>query len=64
MYIAFLQPFFEACLEFNNRIEADKYVSRVLPENKVACYVKLGWVYQFIEVLTVVKVLARQTYLE
>ena len=42
MYIAFLQPFFEACLEFNNRIEAEKYVSRVLPENKVACYVKLG----------------------
>ncbi|KAM7431229.1 Vacuolar protein sorting-associated protein 16 [Porites harrisoni] len=35
------EPFFEACLEFNNRIEAEKYVSRVLPENKVACYVKL-----------------------
>ncbi|XP_073236794.1 vacuolar protein sorting-associated protein 16 homolog isoform X4 [Porites lutea] len=36
------EPFFEACLESNNRIEAEKYVSRVLPENKVACYVKLG----------------------
>lgn len=36
------EPFFEACLEFNNRIEAEKYVPRVLPENKVACFVKLG----------------------
>ncbi|XP_015764646.1 PREDICTED: vacuolar protein sorting-associated protein 16 homolog [Acropora digitifera] len=36
------EPFFEACLEFNNRTEAEKYVSRVLPENKVACLVKLG----------------------
>lgn len=36
------EPFFEACLEFSNRIEAEKYVPRVLPENKVACYVKLG----------------------
>ncbi|XP_073236792.1 vacuolar protein sorting-associated protein 16 homolog isoform X2 [Porites lutea] len=25
------EPFFEACLESNNRIEAEKYVSRVLP---------------------------------
>ena len=61
IYIAFLQPFFEACLEFNNIIEAEKYVSRVLPENKVTCYVKLGWVYQFIEVFTLLKVLAKQT---
>lgn len=38
----FVQPFFDACLEFNNRIEAEKYVPRVLPENKVACFVKLG----------------------
>ncbi|XP_068762410.1 vacuolar protein sorting-associated protein 16 homolog [Montipora capricornis] len=36
------EPFFEACLEFNSRVEAEKYVSRVLPENKVVCYVKLG----------------------
>lgn len=36
------EPFFDACLEFNNRIEAEKYVPRVLPENKVACFVKLG----------------------
>ncbi|RMX51789.1 hypothetical protein pdam_00011635 [Pocillopora damicornis] len=36
------EPFFDACLEFDNRIEAEKYVPRVLPENKVACFVKLG----------------------
>ncbi|CAH3134229.1 unnamed protein product [Porites lobata] len=35
-------PFFEVCLECNNRIEAEKYVSRVLLEKKVTCYVKLG----------------------
>ena len=51
----FLQPFFEACPESNNRIEAEKYVSRVLPENKVTCYEKLWRVYQFIEVLTLFK---------
>ncbi len=39
----FIQPFFEACLEFNNRIEAEKYVPRVLPENKVACFIKIGY---------------------
>lgn len=40
---SFIQPFFDACLEFDNRIEAEKYVPRVLPENKVACFVKLGY---------------------
>ena len=51
----FYSHFFEVCLECNNRIEAEKYVSRVLLEKKVTCYVKLGWVYQFIEVLTLLK---------
>ncbi|KAM7431235.1 Vacuolar protein sorting-associated protein 16 [Porites harrisoni] len=36
------KQFFEVCLECNNRIEAEKYVSRVLLEKKVTCYVKLG----------------------
>ncbi|CAH3134250.1 unnamed protein product [Porites lobata] len=36
------EPFFEVCPECNNRIEAEKYVSRVLLEKKVTCYVKLG----------------------
>lgn len=36
------EPFFDACLEFDSKIEAEKYVPRVLPENKVACFVKLG----------------------
>ena len=42
-FSSFIQPFFDACLEFDNRIEAEKYVPRVLPENKVACFVKLGY---------------------
>ena len=40
---------------WNATTEAEKYVSRVLLEKKVTCYVKLGWVYQFIEVLTLLK---------
>ncbi|KAK3749899.1 hypothetical protein QZH41_005815 [Actinostola sp. cb2023] len=36
------QPFVDACLESNNQLEAEKYLSRVLPENKVVFYLKMG----------------------
>ncbi|KXJ28267.1 vacuolar protein sorting-associated protein 16 homolog [Exaiptasia diaphana] len=36
------EPFVDACLEANNRLEAEKYLPRVQPENKVLYHVKLG----------------------
>ncbi|XP_031556502.1 vacuolar protein sorting-associated protein 16 homolog [Actinia tenebrosa] len=44
------EPFVDACLEFNSRIEAEKYLTRVLPENKVHYYLKLGKIVEAAEV--------------
>ena len=36
------QPFVDACLSHNNRIEATKYVQKVDPDNRIRYLVKVG----------------------
>lgn len=42
VFLVFFQPFVEACIKNGNAGEAQKYMSRVTPENLVKCYIKLG----------------------
>ncbi|XP_045122050.1 vacuolar protein sorting-associated protein 16 homolog isoform X1 [Portunus trituberculatus] len=36
------EPFVEVCLKTGNKLEAQKYASRVKEENKVSCFIKCG----------------------
>ncbi|CAB4009562.1 vacuolar sorting-associated 16 homolog [Paramuricea clavata] len=36
------EPFFEACFEFGNMKEAEKYISRVPLEERMNCYIRVG----------------------
>ena len=42
MICIYLQPFVDVCIEYGNRYEAQKYLPKVLPENKVKCFIKAG----------------------
>ncbi|KAK2188750.1 hypothetical protein NP493_123g03022 [Ridgeia piscesae] len=44
------EPFVEVCIQNKNRFEAQKYLSRVLPDNKVTCYIKTGQLEQAAEI--------------
>jgi len=36
------EPFVEACVKYNARVEAEKYIPRVSAENKVKCLIQVG----------------------
>ncbi|XP_046845974.1 vacuolar protein sorting-associated protein 16 homolog [Xenia sp. Carnegie-2017] len=40
------EPFFEACFEYDNLKEAEKYISRVPIEERMKCYVRVGNIEQ------------------
>lgn len=40
------EPFFEACFEFDNIREAEKYIARVAPEDRITCYIRVGNIEQ------------------
>ena len=37
-----VQAFVEVCMKYHNKQEALKYLSRVTPEHKVRCLVRVG----------------------
>ncbi|XP_013393973.1 vacuolar protein sorting-associated protein 16 homolog [Lingula anatina] len=44
------EPFIEVCMENHNRFEATKYLTRVAPENKVKCHVRVGQLKEAAEI--------------
>jgi len=42
VHLCVFQAFVDACVKYNNKYEAKKYVTRVTPDKKVSCFLKIG----------------------